>query len=104
MVAENHKNKSGQVAEPVKIFKLQFPFAYGDTQITECKFMRRPKAKDIKGLKLSDQLADDQYILLGRITDLSTPVIEEMDMADAMSLIKELTDFLPESLRTGKIS
>ena len=90
-----------QKQKPIKVVKLEKPYKFGDKRITECIFEREPKAKDLKGLALGKGLTDDQYILLGRITNLSTPEIEEMSMGDAMLCISALEDFLPESLRTG---
>lgn len=86
---------------PVKTIKLGFPFDFGDRHITEVNFTRRPKAKDLKGINVSAMQADDTAILLGRITDLSTPEIEEMDLSDFTLLGNALADFLPGSLKTG---
>ncbi len=100
MVTENLKNKN----KPVKVITLKHPYNFGSKQITQCIFERRPKAKDLKGLSLAKQLADDQFVLLGRVTNLSTPEIEEMDMEDAMVCMEAITDFLPDSLKPGKAS
>ena len=101
MVAENRKEKSTE--EPIKIITLKHPYTFGTKQISECIFARRPKAKDLKGLKLGEGKVDDQFILLGRCTNLSTPEIEEMDLEDFTNVGQALTDFLPNGLDSGKI-
>ena len=89
----------------VKVIELKHPFIFGkDKQITECIFHRRTKAKDLKGLKLANGMVDDQCVLLGRITNLSTPEIEELDLEDFSSVGTVVADFLPDSLKGGKTS
>lgn len=99
MTTESQNETSGT---PIKTVTLKHPYNFGEKKITQCIFERRPRAKDIKGLALAKQMADDQYILLGRITNLTTPEIEYMDLEDVMIVMGELESFLPDSLKTGK--
>lgn len=90
--------------KPVKVIKLSKSYTFGEKKISECKILREPLATDLKGLALGKGLMDDQFILLGRISDLSTVEIEKLTMGDAILCVSALDDFLPESLRTGKSS
>lgn len=98
MTTESQKQE-----KPVKVVKLT-PYKFGTKEISELKILRKPKAKDLKGLAIAKGLADDQFVLLGRISDLTTPEIEEMGMGDSLLCIQAIEDFLPDSLRTGKSS
>lgn len=99
MTTESRKSES-ENEKPLKVIKLEKPYTFGEKKITEFKILREPKAKDMKGMQLAKGLADDQFILLGKISNLSTAEIEQMSMGDVMLCIKTLEDFLPESLRT----
>jgi len=87
---------------PIKTIKLEYPFEFGKEEITEVHVMRRPKAKDMKGINLQEMTADAQCKLLGRITNLMTPVIEEFDLADFKTLSEAVADFLPSGLESGE--
>jgi len=89
-------------SQPVKTVTLKYPYTFGDKNIKECNFIRRPKAKDLKGLSLTDMKADDQLLLLGKMTDLSTPELGEMDLADFQDVSEALASFLPNTQEAGK--
>lgn len=91
-----------QSQEPVKTVVLKHPYEFGEKQINECIFTRRPKAKDLKGLKLNELEAEGQCILLGRVTNLTTPEIEEMDLADFQTVGEALASFLPNTPKVGR--
>jgi hypothetical protein len=97
MTSESHKSENEKA---LKVIKLSTPYTFGEKKISECRILREPLAKDLKGIQLAKGLADDQFILLGRISNLSTTEIENMTMGDVMLCMKTLEDFLPESLRT----
>ena len=102
MTTESQKQKEKE-SEAVAIITLKYPFKFGEKNITQCIFMHRPKAKDLKGLDLSSGRAEEQCKLLGRVTDLSTPEIEELDLEDFAIVGKKLATFLPDSLKDGKV-
>lgn len=86
--------------EPIKTIPLKYPVEHGQETITELVFMRRPKAKDFKGLPL--QLGFDEIIkILGRLTAQPPSVIDELDTADLMEAVEVVTDFLPSGQTTG---
>ena len=91
-----------QKPTPIKTIVLEYPFEFAKEQITEVNITRRPKAKDMKGINLQNFTADAQCVLLGRISDLSTPAIEELDLADFKRLSEEVSDFLPSGPEDGK--
>ena len=91
--------------EPIKIIKLKYPFMWGqDEQVTEIQIIRRPKAKDMKGLKsLKDMDMSDQNLMISRFTNLTPPQLDELDMEDFGELGKVIESFLESSLETGKV-
>ena len=88
--------------EPIKTITLEHPFKFGDENISQILILRRPKAKDLKGLNMQAMQAEDVCKLLGKISNLSTPQIEEIDLADFNSLGEAMKDFLPNTLEGGK--
>ena len=90
MATESQENKD----KPVKTVTLDFPYKFGTKEITECIFPVRPKAKALKGMSVTNPTADDQMIILGRVTNLSTPEIEDMDLQDFKKVNEVLQDFL----------
>jgi hypothetical protein len=99
MTTESQKQE-----KPVKVVILSKPYTFGEKKIRELRIMREPLAEDLKGLAIGKGLADDQFVLLGRISDLSTSEIHKMSMGDSLLCIQAIEDFLPDSLRTGNIS
>lgn len=93
MVTENQ--------EPIKVFKLDTPYSFGSKEITKVKFLRRPKAKDIKKVDIQAMSSVDTMRVLANITDLSIPEIEEMDLDDFNILSQELLSFLPRTREAG---
>jgi len=90
------------MAEPIKTIPLEYPVEHGQETITELVFMRRPKAKDFKGLPM--QLGFDELMtILGRLTGQPPSVIGEIDTTDLMNAVEVVTDFLPSGQTTGVI-
>jgi len=89
-------------SQPVKTITLEFPVKVGDVEKGTINILRRPKAKDLKGLNMQAMQAEDVCKLLGRISDLSTPEIEEIDLKDFQSIGEAMKEFLPNSLGDGK--
>jgi hypothetical protein len=81
---------------------LKFPFKYGEREVTSLTFPRRLKAKDFKGIAVSDIRFDDMARILARITGESSALIEELDGEDLMTAVGVVNSFLPSGLTTGQ--
>jgi len=100
MVTENQNPGHPDEQKPVQTIQLEHPFEFGSETISELNILRRPKKKDMKGIKGLD--SDETALLLGRVSDLSTPQIEEMDLDDFALCSEALANLLPNSQRIGK--
>lgn len=90
-----------QHQEPIKIVKLEHPYSFGQKEIGQVEFLRRPKTKDIKGLNRNNMTTADTLRVLANITPLSTPEMEEMDLDDFALVQEALLSFLPNTQRIG---
>lgn len=97
MVAENQDETKG-----IKKVTLEHPYTFGTKQITEINFLRRPKAKDMRGIIPQNMTVDETGLVLGRCTDLSTAEVLEMDLDDIALVNEALSSFLPNTQRIGK--
>lgn len=81
--------------EIIKSLKLQYPleFKNGD-EIKVVDFIRRPQARDLKGMDLQNLKMEEQCKILANITNCTTPQLMRCDMADMTKLGEILTDFL----------
>jgi hypothetical protein len=86
--------------EPIKTIDLKYPIQQGQETITHLEFMRRPKAKDLKGLPVNLGF-DELMTILGRLTGHPPSVLGELDFDDLMVAVEVVTDFLPGGLQTG---
>ena len=86
-----------------KKYKLKYPIEYGSDYIEELE-IRRPKTKDIKHLKANVDGSfemDDMVKLIANVTDQPYSLIDNLDAADGMALISEVSDFLAIGQETG---
>lgn len=88
------------MAEPIKTIPLKHPVQHGNETVAALDFMRRPKAKDLRGLPVNLGF-DELMTVLGRMTSQPPSVINELDLEDLMAAVEVVTDFLPSSLPTG---
>lgn len=88
------------MTEP-KVIKLQYPIEYGESHITELRFPRRLKARDLKGLSATPGF-DELLTLVGRLSGQPPSVIDELDGADLEAAVGVVTDFLPGGRGTGE--
>lgn len=81
---------------------LATPVAYGSETITSLVFARKPVAKDLRGIRLSELDKGDHLITLAsRLTGQPPSVIERLEMADTMACLEVVSGFLPGGPRTG---
>lgn len=83
-----------------KTIKLQEPIQHGAETIHELH-VRKPKAKDMRGLPIQMTKTDDMLTLLGRVSGRPPSVIDELSLPDMAACMEALTDFLPDSPATG---
>jgi len=78
------------------VIKLAHPVQWGDDSITEVT-VRRPKGKDLKGLKNVAQNMDDQLKLIARLIGQPEGFVGELDLAtDLTAIMQKVADFLPD--------
>lgn len=65
----------------MRTIELAHPLEFGGEEIRELR-IRRPKAKDLKGLNLENLTGDVVIELLARLTELPAKVIEDLDWED----------------------
>ena len=63
--------------------------------INEIILSRRPKAKDFKGISLSDMQFDDVIKLISRMCNVPISTAEELDAEDFMEVQQVIMNFLP---------
>lgn len=83
---------------------LQYPVTFGSDIVTELE-IRRPKAKDIRGLKASttgEFEFNELLKIVANITDQPDPLIGELDIDDTMALVEKVSSFLAGGQETGK--
>jgi len=89
--------------EPIKSLKLQYPLSFknGDS-VKIIDFLRRPQARDLRGIDLQNLKMEEQCKILANITNCSTPQLMRCDMVDMNKLGEILTDFLEGGQETTK--
>lgn len=74
--------------------KLKHPVKFGDEVITEVT-VRRPKGKDLKGLRDLKNSHDDQLKLIARLIGHPQTVVDEIDLAtDLQAIMERVEGFL----------
>lgn len=97
------ESQDKEFKEPIKTIKFEIPLEFGSETITEINFLRRPKAKDMKGLDPRNLTIDQSMKLLANISDLSVPQIKEMDLDEFNVVSAEMADaFLARSQKIGE--
>lgn len=87
----------------LKSVKLAYPITWGDGEpLKVIDFLRRPQARDLKGLNLQNLKIEDQCKILANITNADAPQLMRCDMFDMTKLGEILTDFLEGGQETGK--
>ncbi len=95
-------NKVSPKATEITI-KLQYPFLFGTTEVTEIT-LGRPKGKHLKSLG-KDVGMHDLFQIAAKIAkeDFVTPALfDEMDAADCMTVTEVIGDFLDSGRETGE--
>ena len=81
--------------------KLEHPVTFADELVHEVH-IRRPKGKDLKGLKNIAGSHDDQLMFMARLIDQPVAFVGEIDMAtDLMKIMEKVMNFLPDSPQTS---
>lgn len=80
--------------------KFREPIPFGEETFSEIK-LRKPKAKDLKGMKLRDLQVGDILNIASRLCGESPAVLDEMGMADAQAVLGVVSDFLEGGGTTG---
>ena len=84
------------------VIPLKFPFQYGkDRLVSEVVFTRRLKAKDFRGIAVSNITFDDMLKLISKSTGESQAVIDELDTEDMMACTEVINGFLSSGQQTG---
>ena len=80
---------------------LSEPIQWGSETIKELK-IPTPKAKHIRGLKMSDGMSSDEMLtLLSRLTNMTDGQIDELSITDVLTVSEVLSDFLEDTPKTG---
>jgi tail assembly chaperone E/41/14-like protein len=84
-----------------RVIKLTFPIDFAGERITELTF-RRGVLKDIKGVKVSDNVPIEQVMLLAsRLCGKPVALVEMLDQDDAGEVMNIALDFFAKCLTTG---
>lgn len=75
--------------------QLQHPVEYAEERVSEVT-VRRPKGKDMKGLRNLKESMDDQMRLLARLIGKPDSFVGELDMVDLNAIMQKVSDFLPD--------
>lgn len=87
-----------------KTLKLKHPIKYGSEEIQELTF-KKPKAKDLRGLKIGSTLTMGDIIDLGAKMSGNAPsVLDELEVDDLMEVAEIVGNFIGSSQETGKIN
>ena len=90
--------------EIIKSLKLQYPLNFKNGEvITVVDFLRRPQARDLRGIDLQNLKMEEQCKILAHITNCTTPQLMRCDMVDMNKLGEILTDFLEGGQETTKM-
>lgn len=77
--------------------ELKFPVSYGDETVTHVT-VRRPRGKDLKGLKNIKESTNDQMLFISRLIGQPISFVDELDLATDLGAIMEAAmGFLPDS-------
>ena len=91
---ENKTNKQGEVFDP-HVVKLKHPIEWGEGNlITELRF-RKPKAKDLRKLNMTNMTMGDILDLVAMLTNQPRSLIGELDpKEDLEKVMAVIGDFL----------
>lgn len=78
---------------PITI-KLQDPVQFGGDTISELKVDRILKVKDMKGVPIENLQVDHMSLVVARLTNQPTVVIEELSMGDFQKVAEVVQSFL----------
>lgn len=87
--------------ESSKVIKLKEPIKVGEKEITELT-VRKPKAKDLRKLPTAAKTLSEMLDFAGHLCGEPPSTIDELGIEDAVQIFEVITDFLPDSLLTGK--
>jgi len=88
------------MAEPIEVIELEYPIEHGKELIERLEIMRRPRAKDLRGMP-AELCQDHLQIILGRITGQPPSVIGELDLVDMFKGLEVVESFLPGGQTAG---
>ncbi|MGE4292393.1 MAG: hypothetical protein AB7E32_09300 [Desulfovibrio sp.] len=85
------------------VYKLKVPVLgkEGSVLLDEIKITRPLKAKDLRHIKGTPTMGD-LLITLASLAGVPPKLIDELESVDTFHLIGVVTDFFPDSLRTGE--
>jgi len=87
-----------------KIIPLDYPFQYGDEQITDIQIPRikAHHMRGINGKKLDDGDIEEMLKLIQALVGKGRKYIDNIDMVDIQTIGAVLQDFFPNGPTTGK--
>lgn len=81
---------------------LKTPIQFGTETITELEIREDIRAKDLRGVKLSElDVTDNLLKLAGRLCGRPDPVMDSLSFPDLMALLGVVGDFLGAGPKTG---
>lgn len=93
--------------EPIEVIRLEGePLVVYGHDLTELRFMRRLKVKDLVwvGERGFDSPEEKQYLMLHRVTGIPTSSLQELDAYDFNMACGVLGGFMLRGPKTGKSS
>lgn len=81
--------------------ELKYPVQFAEELVSKIT-LRRPKGKDLKGLRDLQNSHDDQLKLMARLMGQPTAFVDEMDFVDLTNAMEKTMDFLPDGQPTTK--
>ncbi len=89
-------NNLGSV--PIATIELDDPLKEGSTTYDKILISHKPTLGDMYGISLSEDMsAADIALLLGRISNISTPAAKGITLLDLGKVMEALQPFLPSS-------
>ncbi len=79
--------------------KLKYPITWGSEIITELRF-RKMRFVDMKAISGKGE-TEAMGILVSRLTGMTPPFVDELDIADALGASEIIMGFMPKSREAG---
>lgn len=89
---------SPSIIAPLAEVELKDPITFGSDVFTHLKVTRKPTLGDMYGIPMDENMsAESLALLLGKISNVSTPGIKLMSLMDVGRVMEVLRPFLPSS-------